>query len=1124
MAESKIKRVSKDDLKAANGLKAILDGIEKNVRDINKGFDKTKDLLNQIYKVKTPDFKSLAAELNSVEDSLKRISIANGMGKNSGKQLLDTYTNLKAELGISAGTAKEVVETLADTGYTGNINDAAQGIALMHEATKASNESLVEMGNAFTKIAGFTADENNQLMATMTKIQQTNGLTTRGMSAVVSKMNSLTLNMKAFGQSDASIKSMVKNTTALASAMEKVGLSAETAAKMVDKLTDPEKITENIGLYAQLGISISDALNGEIDSSQFDAGLKELGQKIKDMGPIAGKAYAEAFGVSYKEAIRFADMDPSEGIEEVAPDEGVKALNDMRDATLTMQGEMRKAMNQLEGRIQQLGSTMMVSMSIGADYAKSLIVSIFKKIQQKSEENLTNLKKGYTETAEQSIEENGSKAKKMMESLHNIDKQLIESRTNAELTGAKKSYDEQKRLIEQKKVLLDNIQEYKDGLGVLADKINGADDVSRTIKAELSRQIDEIEKSLEVETRISDAKEKFFDDIKALTVGSDDVEALKDLLKEASDNTLENNYAKLEEMKKVLQEMNIDINDEKAKEKLDELFKDENFQAKLGIDSKDAEAKLEMIKNEKLYKEIQTNIDFESTQKKIKELYSDLGKSHEELSSKYGENIKDGLSKFTSEFESKKEEIRKQLEKLTEDISKATDKEAQDALNAKRDMLKRFETDVDNVLTSINNRLEVDKNIEVNIDPSESYQEAIRQMNEAFKTEVENLKSGMSGATKKELSEAYKNLCAEHENRVRTFTEEAFGSMGDKTNTLMDKWREDFKDTMREVAPGRKWRNSIRSGSRDIERSGTKAGNALKRAGVKAGKALKSGAAALKAAGGHIGLIFGVFTQLFSALKEELGPEFKDITDTLGWVIKAMARVLAPIVRTLATMLKRLLAPFKWFSDQRDKEKNSLTEQLKENTEALKENTNKELKPEEISISSDGKVTTTGLKGFLPEEQQGLRPVNDATPSLNGAQSSGDTPKEDVGPAKNFVDSAANAVKNAAQTGISTVASTQVKNGVGTRDITSINNTINRGTEAEVKALQNVSNTIVNAANRIVGATKEATDEIKKGNDTPTNIINLEQNNISKQEEKQSTYVDTDSGGLANTVGNLLYR
>lgn len=261
MAESKIKRVSKDDLKAANGLKAILDGIEKNVRDINKGFDKTKDLLNQIYKVKTPDFKSLAAELNSVEDSLKRISVANGMGKNSGKQLLDTYTNLKAELGISAGTAKEVVETLADTGYTGNINDAAQGIALMHEATKASNESLVEMGNAFTKIAGFTADENNQLMATMTKIQQTNGLTTRGMSAVVSKMNSLTLNMKAFGQSDASIKSMVKNTTALASAMEKVGLSADAAARMVDKLTDPEKITENIGLYAQLGISISDALN-----------------------------------------------------------------------------------------------------------------------------------------------------------------------------------------------------------------------------------------------------------------------------------------------------------------------------------------------------------------------------------------------------------------------------------------------------------------------------------------------------------------------------------------------------------------------------------------------------------------------------------------------------------------------------------------------------------------------------------------------------------------------------------------------------------------------------------------------------------------------------------------------
>ena len=1141
MAESKIKRVSKDDLKAANGLKAILDGIEKNVRDINKGFDKTKDLLNQIYKVKTPDFKSLAAELNSVEDSLKRISVANGMGKNSGKQLLDTYTNLKAELGISAGTAKEVVETLADTGYTGNINDAAQGIALMHEATKASNESLVEMGNAFTKIAGFTADENNQLMATMTKIQQTNGLTTRGMSAVVSKMNSLTLNMKAFGQSDASIKSMVKNTTALASAMEKVGLSADAAAKMVDKLTDPEKITENIGLYAQLGISISDALNGEIDSSQFNAGLKELGQKIKDMGPIAGKAYAEAFGVSYKEAIRYADLDPSEGMGdvEVAPDEGVKALNDMRDATLTMQGEMRKAMNQLEGRIQQLGSTMMVSMAIGADYAKKLIANIFKKIQERSEENLTNLKKIYTETAEQGIEENGSKAKKMMESLHDIDKQLIESRTNAELTGAKKSYDEQKRLIKQKKILLGNIEEYKDSLMILKEKTKGADDVSESIRNELNRQIDEIQKSLEVEEKISKAKEEFFDDIKALTVGSDDVEALKDLLKEASDNTLENNYAKLEEMKKILQEMNIDINDEKAKEKLNELFKDENFQAKLGIDSKDAEAELgkmkELIKNEKVYIDIQSDIDLKNTQEKIKELYSDLGKSHEELSSKYGENIKDGLSKFTSEFENKKEEIKKQLEKLTEDISKATDKETQDALNAKRDMLKRFETDIDNALASINNRLEVNKNLE--IDPSKSYQKAIEEMNEAFRIEVENLKSGMSGATKKELSEAYKNLCAEHENRVRTFTEEAFGSMGDKTDTLMDKWREDFKDTMKELAPGRKFKNSIRSGSRDIERSGTKAGNALKRAGKAAGSALKragkaagfaikSGALALASATGPFGIIFGLFGELFSALKEELAPEFEEITKAFMWVVKTLARILKPIIKVLSGMIKTLLAPFKFFADKwdKDKEKNDLTEQLKENTEALKENTNKELKPEEISIGSDGKVTTTGLKGFLPEEQQGLKPVNDDAPSLNSVQTSSDISREDIGPAKNFVASATDTIKNAAQTGISTVASTQVKNSVGAGDIVSINNTINRGAEAEVKALQNVSNTIVNAANRIVGATKETTDEVKKSNDRPTNVINLEQNNISKQEEKQSTYVDTDSGGIANTVGNMICR
>ena len=298
-----------------------------------------------------------------MERSATALSVRAGQGREGVVNLTTAFTDLQKITGESSKNAKEIIETLSKTGYIGNIQEAATGVSLFNRATGESADSTVALMNSLTKVGKFSNEQAVNALTNIAKVQQKNGMTAQGMSTLTNSIKTTTDNMRAFGQTNETIQKMVISTANLVSGMEKVGVAASDATKFIEGLTDPTKIENNIGLYAQLGMSISDALSGNLDIDQVGEGLKEFGQKVKEMGPIAGAEYAKAFGVTYNMAIKAADYEaPEVEAEEQSIDKNLKALEDMKQATLDASANMQESFNKLAGTMQGLNGNLLRGM------------------------------------------------------------------------------------------------------------------------------------------------------------------------------------------------------------------------------------------------------------------------------------------------------------------------------------------------------------------------------------------------------------------------------------------------------------------------------------------------------------------------------------------------------------------------------------------------------------------------------------------------------------------------------------------------------------------------------------------------------------------------------------------
>ena len=295
-----------------------------------------------------------------------------GKGAVGAKELYNSATGLEKELGASADDAQIIVSSLANGRFTGDIKTMSKSVYSMADATGMSAQSVSDFALSLSHGAQLSQKSVTSIMASMTKVQYTVGLSQSGMEAVSESVQESASNMTALGKTSQSIKVMAANTTALAASLEKVGLSAQWTTSQIEKLTDPDRLEENIGLYSQLGISIEDAMNGDI-TKQFGEGLKDMAERAKSMGPLAGAAYAKTFGMTYKDLMKATQADVAKGQAKASeavqsPEEkSAEALEKMSKMSDSVSAKIEKGINKINGMIAGLGPVILV---IGAIISK----------------------------------------------------------------------------------------------------------------------------------------------------------------------------------------------------------------------------------------------------------------------------------------------------------------------------------------------------------------------------------------------------------------------------------------------------------------------------------------------------------------------------------------------------------------------------------------------------------------------------------------------------------------------------------------------------------------------------------------------------------------------------------
>lgn len=335
----------------------------------------------------------IGAVAKIVKDSINLDNVTTKLAARMGKmvqkaELKGAVNSLQAEVGATYESAVEMVSMLASRRYVDNIAEAAKGANLFNRATGVAEGQVANFVTELNKGAHLTTSSINAMLTGMIKVQQNIGLSEEGMYAATIAIQKAAVNMSAFGKSAGDIQKMANQTTALIGAMEKVGVAAGDAAQLVDRLTDPDRIEDNILLYSQLGISMEDAMSGNFDLSNMDGQLKEMAQRIVDMGPIAGSQFAKSMGMSYKQATQMAKMEGNEAgqVAEAAQTAEEGALDTMKQLEKQTEGfgeAMQTAFNKAEGRIRQLPKIALVA---GGLLIATLLTKAKKKIMEFSQD------------------------------------------------------------------------------------------------------------------------------------------------------------------------------------------------------------------------------------------------------------------------------------------------------------------------------------------------------------------------------------------------------------------------------------------------------------------------------------------------------------------------------------------------------------------------------------------------------------------------------------------------------------------------------------------------------------------------------------------------------------------
>lgn len=443
---------SKDILKLQDEHRKKGEALGKTLKSLNDFASDLKETGREILN----DFGGLAGALGNlaitgffaraIKDSLKlnnkmtRLSWQLGFQGKNVKELTGAVNGLQREFGVSYERASGLIRTLSEKRYVDNIYQAASGIALFSKASGVADSRTADLADTLSKAAGMSTASINAMLAGMTGVQQRIGVSSDGMGALVSNIGNAAVNMAAFGKSSDQIKAMAAQTTALVGSMEKVGIAAAETLQIVEKLTDPDRIEDNILLYSQLGVSIEDAISGNVDISAMDGQLKDMAQRIVDMGPIAGSQFAKSMGLSYKQATQMAKMGGDEvaGVSEDALTAEEKALETMKQMETQSAGfldKTEKAFNRLEGGIRSLGPAVLLVMGILIPKLLKNAARSFSNFFDPKGKQMTVLFEGIGSAVAQGFEKGKDKAKEKIDTLGKAVSRSVETWFDASKAG-----------------------------------------------------------------------------------------------------------------------------------------------------------------------------------------------------------------------------------------------------------------------------------------------------------------------------------------------------------------------------------------------------------------------------------------------------------------------------------------------------------------------------------------------------------------------------------------------------------------------------------------------------------------------------------------------------------------
>lgn len=339
-------------------------------------------------------FTNLVKDAINLDNQMTKLSMQMGKGKNGVKELKGAVNDLQKEFGASYEEATNLVTTLSEAKYVGNIKEAAGAINLFSRATGASASAALQLTDTLSKGAGLSDKAITAMYAGMTKVQQKVGISKAGMEALTASIQSAATSMVAMGKTSVDIQKVTNNMTALVGALEKVGVSAQSSTQLLDQMLDPDRIEDNIMLYSQLGISMEDALSGNISLEGMDNQLKEMAQRIVDMGPIAGSQFAKSMGMSYKQATQMAKMESGAmgevaGAAQTSEEQALDTLKDLNSQTEAVFEKANRGLNKIEGALRKLPAVLLIAMPVVISKIKDMLTGGFKEAFSKKQMSVT---------------------------------------------------------------------------------------------------------------------------------------------------------------------------------------------------------------------------------------------------------------------------------------------------------------------------------------------------------------------------------------------------------------------------------------------------------------------------------------------------------------------------------------------------------------------------------------------------------------------------------------------------------------------------------------------------------------------------------------------------------------